>query len=89
MKYVSRTFLEQSDFNSCREEVLKRGEAFTTMSHASRSLIATMGHSFIQDGYTVLVHGNSRVVNGLLLKAAETKHFNVILTEGRPINCGY
>lgn len=88
MKYVSRTFLEQSDFNNCREEILKRGEAFTTMSHASRSLIATMGHSFIQDGYTVLVHGNSRVVNGLLLKAAETKHFQVILTEGRPISCG-
>lgn len=88
MKYVSRTFLEHSDFSNCRQEILRRGEAFTTMSDASRSQIASIGHSFIQDGYTILVHGNSRVVNALILKAAETKHFQVILTEGRPTNCG-
>jgi translation initiation factor eIF-2B subunit alpha len=38
----------------------------------------------MQDGSTVLVHGNSRVVVALLLKAAETKQFNVMVTEGRP-----
>ena len=37
-----------------------------------------------QDGSTVLVHGSSRVVVALLLKAAETKQFNVMVTEGRP-----
>ena len=30
------------------------------------------------------MHGNSRVVVALLLKAAETKQFNVMVTEGRP-----
>jgi translation initiation factor 2B subunit (eIF-2B alpha/beta/delta family) len=57
MKYVSRTFLEQSDFTNCRDDILRRGETFTTMSQASRSLIASSCHSFIQDGFTVLVHG--------------------------------
>jgi translation initiation factor eIF-2B subunit alpha len=56
------------------------------MSLSSRVQIAEIGHSFVQDGSTVLVHGTSRVVAGLLLKAAETKQFNVMVTEGRPNN---
>ena len=39
----------------------------------------------MQDGHTVLIHGYSRVVVALLLKAAESgKQFRVIVTEGRP-----
>lgn len=38
----------------------------------------------MQDNSTVLIHGNSRVVNALILKAAESKQFNVIVTEGKP-----
>lgn len=52
------------------------------MSEASRARIAEVGHSFIQDGCTVMTHGYSRVVMALLLKAAvESKQFNVIVTE--------
>jgi translation initiation factor eIF-2B subunit alpha len=52
------------------------------MSEASRTRIAEVGHSFVQDGCTVLTHGFSRVVMALLLKAAaESKQFNVIVTE--------
>lgn len=41
-------------------------------------------HFMVQDNSTVLIHGNSRVVSALILKAAESKQFNVIVTEGKP-----
>ena len=59
------------------------------MSMSSRSHIANIGHSFVQDGFTVLTHGNSRVVTALILKAAETKQFRIVVTEGRAVNDGY
>jgi translation initiation factor eIF-2B subunit alpha len=85
MKYVTRSFnLEYMEFSFCKDELLRRGQMFAGMSLSSRVHIAEIGHSFVQDGYTVLVHGSSRVVTALLLKAAETKQFNVMMTEGRP-----
>jgi translation initiation factor eIF-2B subunit alpha len=56
------------------------------MSLSARTQIAEVGHSFVQDGFTVLIHGNSRVVSAVLLKAAETTQFSVIVTEGQPGN---
>ena len=38
---------------------------------------------------TIFVHGYSRVVCEVLLKAARKKHFSVIVTEGRPDDAGY
>lgn len=55
---------------------------------SARTRIAELGHSFIQDGCTLLVHGVSRVVTGLILRAAESKHFNVVVTESRPDAAG-
>ena len=54
------------------------------MSMHARSYIADTGHSFIGEESTVLIHGNSRVTKALVLKAAKSKQFNVIVTEGRP-----
>lgn len=68
--------------------MIKRGENFAGISESSRVGIAEIGHSFVQDGCTVLTHGNSRVVMALLLKAAESKRFNIIVTESRPTNDG-
>lgn len=85
MKYVTRAFsLELVEFNVCKGELLRRAEKFANMSRCARSQIAEFGHSFIQDGCTVLVHGISRVVNTLLIKAAQSIQFNLIITEGRP-----
>ena len=98
MKYVTRAFLEYTvlhlpssiitflkEFSTCKVELIRRGENFASMSLTSRSRIAEIGHSFVQDGCTVLTHGNSRVVMALLLRAAAAgKHFNIILTEARP-----
>jgi translation initiation factor eIF-2B subunit alpha len=85
MKYVTRSFnLESMQFDECKAELLRRGEKFADMSMHARSYIAKIGHSFISEDQTVLVHGGSRVVSALIMKAAQTKQFNVIVTEGRP-----
>jgi hypothetical protein len=71
-------------------ELVRRGENFAGMSETSRSRIAEIGHSFVQDGCTVLTHGSSRVVMALLLKAAaESKQFKIIVTEAGPTGVGY
>jgi len=82
MKYVTRAFLEYLDFDTCKLELIRRGENFAGMSEASRSTIADIGHSFVQDGCTVLTHGSSRVVTALLLKASQSKTFNIVITNG-------
>tara|TARA_B110000090_G_C12993903_1_gene297735 strand:- start:18 stop:473 length:456 start_codon:yes stop_codon:yes gene_type:complete len=71
MKYVTRAFNLGSvdfDFADCKKELLRRGEKFAGMSLSSRSHIADIGNSFIADSCTVMIHGNSRVVNALILK---------------------
>jgi translation initiation factor eIF-2B subunit alpha len=88
LKYVTRSFLELPDFEACRQEVLERGERFAGISLAARDRIAHVAADFIQEGQTVLTHGWSRVVASVLLKAAETKHFDIIILEGRPDAAG-
>ena len=84
LKHITRTFLELPNFEECRAEILERGKRFAGMSLAARDRIASVSHEFVQDGVTVLTHGWSRVVASLLLKAAETKQFDVVILEGRP-----
>lgn len=59
------------------------------MSLSSRAYIAELGHSFIQENSTVLVHGSSRVVQSLILRAAQLAQFSVIVTEARPSSIEY
>mmetsp|Transcript_1062 Transcript_1062/g.2324 ORF Transcript_1062/g.2324 Transcript_1062/m.2324 type:complete len:388 (-) Transcript_1062:885-2048(-) len=88
MKYVTRTFLEFPDFETSRVQILERGQKFAGMSMLARDRICTLADDFIQEGQTVLTHGWSRVVSSILLKAAETKHFDIIFLEGRPDAAG-
>jgi translation initiation factor eIF-2B subunit alpha len=88
MKYVTRTFLEFPDFETSRVQILQRGQRFAGMSMLARDRIAHIANDFIQEGQTVLTHGWSRVVASILLKAAETKHFDIIFLEGRPDAAG-
>jgi translation initiation factor eIF-2B subunit alpha len=88
LKYVTRSFLEVPDFEPCRQEVLERGERFAGISLAARDRIAHVAADFIQEGQTVLTHGWSRVVACILLEAAETKHFDIVILEGRPDAAG-
>lgn len=89
LKYVTRTFLEElPDFEQCRQAVLERGERFAGISLAARDRISEVAADFIQEGQTVLTHGWSRVVASILRQAAKTKHFDLILLEGRPDAAG-
>eukprot|EP00536_Pseudo-nitzschia_multiseries_P007481 jgi/Psemu1/296580/fgenesh1_pm.177_\ len=88
LKYATRTFLEHGDFAASKNQVLERGERFAGISLAARDRIAHVAADFIQEGQTVLTHGWSRVVASILLKAAETKHFDIIVLEGRPDAAG-
>lgn len=88
LKYATRTFLEHGDFAASRNQFLERGQQFAGISLAARGRIAQIAADFIQEGQTVLTHGWSRVVASILLKAAETKNFNIVLLEGRPDAAG-
>ena len=89
LKYVTRTFLEElPEFEACRQAVLERGERFAGISLAARDRISEVAADFIQEGQTVLTHGWSRVVASILLQASQTKHFDIIILEGRPDAAG-
>ena len=76
-------------FKEYKEQLLLRGKKFVGQYKDVRDKIADFGHSFITDGCTMLVHGNSRVVTALIHRAIkEKKQFNIIFTEGRPGTCG-
>lgn len=88
LKYVTRSFLESPDFGACRQEVLDRGKRYAGISVAARDRIAHVAADFIQEGMTVLTHGWSRVVASVLLEAAATKNFDIVILEGRPDAAG-
>lgn len=86
---VIRAGLDFDNFADCKRVLIQRGEKFAEISLRSRKRIAEIGRSFIRDGAVVLTHARSRVVMDLLSRAAETKNFSVIVTEGRPECSGY
>lgn len=88
LKYITRTFLELPDFEECRQAILERGERFQLISLAARDRIAAQAADFIPNNATVLTHGWSRVVAGILQEAAKTKNFDLIILEGRPDAAG-
>ncbi|RHY29031.1 hypothetical protein DYB32_005517 [Aphanomyces invadans] len=89
LRYVTRCFLEFDDFDLCKSQLIDRGKLFAETSSTSRKRIVDFGHNFVRDGMVVLTHGASRVVTKLLLQAAKSKHFSVVVTEGRPNGAGY
>ena len=86
MKYVTRSLKtpSQQGFEACKSELISKAREFNDLSSDSRRKIAELSSGFIQDRSRVLVHGNSRVVTALILKAAESKQFNIVVTDGRP-----
>ena len=74
------------DFDTCKRHLVERGEVFLEISLRSRERITAVAEPFIRDGAVVLVHGYSRVVLAILLHAAKSKNFSVVVTEGRPAN---
>eukprot|EP00752_Nemacystus_decipiens_P018585 g16663.t1 len=88
-RFVAESVGEEGFDESCKQQLLHRGERFAEVSETSREQIARLGHSFVRDGTVVLTHGYSRCALHLLLMAAETKHFSVLVAEGRPDGAGF
>lgn len=84
MKYITRCSLELPDFQSCKSQILERGQHFSFLSLNAIDRIASSGEAFIRPGQIVLTHGLSRVVSSLLVQASKTTHFEIIVLEGRP-----
>mmetsp|Transcript_16185 Transcript_16185/g.32819 ORF Transcript_16185/g.32819 Transcript_16185/m.32819 type:complete len:267 (-) Transcript_16185:363-1163(-) len=84
--YLKRLVLvdDETDFDGCKARMVALGEEFAGRTQACRNRIAQMASRFVRDGSTVLTHGFSRVVCGVLIAAAKTASFRVIVTETRP-----
>lgn len=91
MRFVTRTALDFSEYETCRQKIIERGEFFKEHSTRARQKIAELGAPFIQDGATVLTTGYSRVVVALLLHAAQRlkKRFTVVVTESDELGAGF
>ena len=87
--FVTRTQLEQPNFEQTKQLLISRGERFVGMSLRSRQVIAEHGHPFLRDGNTVLIHGLSRVALEVIKRAAAAgRNFSVVTTEGGPDGAG-
>lgn len=81
--------METPEFEPCLRALRERGRHFKTASEQSRANIARFGDRFIQEDSAVLVHGYSRSVMAMLLRASKQKHFDVYVLEGRPGGDGF
>lgn len=88
LKYSTRTFLEWPDYESCREHLLMRAERFKNASLTARDVIAQKAAEFVGSHATILTHGWSRVVAGILKEAARDRAFHLFILEGRPDGSG-
>ena len=86
--YVTRVATRMAFEQNLRQEMVKRADNFVKLYISSRDKIANVGSQFVRDGSIVLVHGYSRVVLTLLINAAKTCNFTVLVTEGRPVGAG-
>jgi translation initiation factor eIF-2B subunit alpha len=86
--YVTRVATRMAFETNLHAEIVERAEKFVKLYISSRDKIASVGSQFVRDGSTVLVHGYSRVVLSLLINAAKTCNFTVLVTEGRPVGAG-
>ena len=91
VRFVTRTALEMQmrDFEECKRLIIERGEMFAQAIHEAPSKIAKLGAPFVDDGGVVLTHSYSRLVTALLLAAASTKHFSVIVAESHAEGQGH
>ncbi|KAJ3105687.1 Translation initiation factor [Phlyctochytrium planicorne] len=89
LKFLNDTSHDVTDLDQCKEKVVMIGETFVNTASDYKDRIAEIGHHFIKEDMTILVHSYSRVVMQLLKKAASvTRRFTVLVTESRPAQSG-
>jgi len=93
VRFVTRTALTQvsveGDFDKLKCLLVERGDMLARTTLEARSKIARAGAAFVEAGGTVLTLGYSRCVVALLLAAANTKHFSVVVAESHPEGDGH
>uniref|UniRef100_A0A8B9Q847 Eukaryotic translation initiation factor 2B subunit alpha n=1 Tax=Apteryx owenii TaxID=8824 RepID=A0A8B9Q847_APTOW len=78
-----------TDYSTCKEIMIERGEIFLRRVSLSRNKIAKLCHPFIRDGARILTHAYSRVVLRVLEAAVESKkRFSIYVTESQPDQAG-
>lgn len=79
-----------SDIDSLKTCFLQNAKDFEKQTRICKDLIKDLAHEFIKNGITIFVYGFSRLVEYVLLTAAEKNlRFTVICAETRPRSEGY
>uniref|UniRef100_A0A7S0LEG1 Translation initiation factor eIF2B subunit alpha n=1 Tax=Coccolithus braarudii TaxID=221442 RepID=A0A7S0LEG1_9EUKA len=89
VRFVTRTALDSPDFESCKRLLIERGEMLAHSASAAHTKIGALGAPFVQSDGVVLTHGYSRMVISVLLEAATSRHFSVIVAESHPQGGGH
>ena len=93
VRNVTRIALTQvsveGDFEKLKQLLIERGETLARATLEARTKIARAGADFVEAGGQVLTLGYSRAVVALLLAAAKTKHFSVVVAESHPEGDGH
>jgi len=86
--YKDMSKYQTESMHILQEKLSTRLEQLLQITQSSRKRVAYYAKEFIKDGQTILTHGHSKVVEEILLTAAEDRRFKVIVTESRPKNFG-
>eukprot|EP01016_Furgasonia_blochmanni_P042944 TRINITY_DN5759_c0_g1_i6.p1 TRINITY_DN5759_c0_g1~~TRINITY_DN5759_c0_g1_i6.p1 ORF type:complete len:283 (-),score=53.76 TRINITY_DN5759_c0_g1_i6:104-952(-) len=88
--YQRRVHGTDTDMGTIKSSLISIGNDLVDIVSKSREKIKEIAFEFIKSGTTILVHGYSRLVEYLLVSAAEKNiQFNLIVTETRPLCEGY
>ncbi|EGD76208.1 hypothetical protein PTSG_00913 [Salpingoeca rosetta] len=87
--FVRHVTLQIADADDWKQMIIQQGELFVERAHKMRSKLMEMAGPFIRDGVTVLTLGRSRVVESILIQAAnQKKRFQVYAVESIPSKLG-
>ena len=86
---ISHAHDDPKDFEAFKQQLQANGHLFALRAREARESIAALGAKIISDGQTIFLHGHSRCIMGLLLRAANSNiRFSVIVSETRPSMLG-
>ena len=86
---ISHAHDDPKDFEAFKQQLQANGHLFAQRAREARESIAGLGVKIISDGQTVFLHGHSRCIMGLCLRAAKSNiRFQVIVSETRPSMLG-
>ena len=88
MLYKDMSTYQKESMSELRIKLGNRASQLAELTLTSRKRAVGHAKEFIRDGQIILTHGYSKLVEEILLSAAEYRRFKVIVTESRPKNFG-